>query len=527
MAILQSRRRLSKPRTDAVGGMMGVGLLGGAANVIMQLARPGVGYGVMESRVESGRIDRHPIKRTRTTFTYLAVAAQGTPEQQAAFRRAVNGAHAQVYSTDESPVSYNAFDPDLQMWVGACMYKGVVDVYKLFVGEVDDAVSKQLFEEGITLGTMLQVPREKWPVDQAAFERYWAESVEKVHIDDAIREYLWPIAAGRVRGVKLPRAGAAQARRLQPGDHRGLPTAAVPRRDATGLGRRQAASLRPVDQAHSDREQRPASGPSGVSVQLDAEGSRLAHPDRTPARLGRCAAAQRLVRIHLYTGLMRSDNDTWDITTSVGATALFVAASRALEANKPDPLVVDPYAEMFCRAVGGEWADVLDGKAPENKLVSEFGHHFVNYQAARTKFFDTYFYGAADAGVRQIVIPAAGLDSRAYRLAWPTGTVVYELDQPQVLEFKGDVLRRSGESPTAERREIAVDLRDDWQGALLGSGFDPASPSAWLVEGLLVYLPASAQGELFAGINQLAAPAQPRRRRRRKTVQRGALPGGA
>src|SRR6185503_16918686 len=119
------------------------------------------------------------------------------------------------------------------------------------------------------------------------------------------------------------RVGAAQARRLQPGDHRRLPTAAVPRRDATGLGRRQAASLRPVDQAHSDREQRPASGPSGVSVQLDAEGSRLAHPDRTPARLGRCAAAQRLVRIYLYTGLMRSDNDTWDITTSVGATALF------------------------------------------------------------------------------------------------------------------------------------------------------------------------------------------------------------
>ena len=204
MAILQSRRGLSKPRVEAVGGMMGVGLLGGPANVIMQLARPGVGYGVMESRVESGRIDRHPIKRTRTTFTYLAVAAQGTPEQQAAFRRAVNGAHAQVYSTDESPVPYNAFDPDLQMWVGACMYKGVVDVYKLFVGEIDGGASAQLFEEGIRLGTMLQVPREKWPADQAAFERYWDESVKKVHIDDAIREYLWPIAAGRVRGVKLP-----------------------------------------------------------------------------------------------------------------------------------------------------------------------------------------------------------------------------------------------------------------------------------------------------------------------------------
>ncbi|MDT5005635.1 MAG: hypothetical protein QOJ24_2811 [Mycobacterium sp.] len=202
---------------------------------------------------------------------------------------------------------------------------------------------------------------------------------------------------------------------------------------------------------------------------------------------------------------MRSDNDTWDITSSVGATALFVAASRALEANKPNPLVVDPYAETFCRAVGGEWADVLDGKAPENKLMSEFGGHFVNYQAARTKYFDDYFYAAADAGARQIVIPAAGLDSRAYRLAWPKGTVVFELDQPQVLEFKKDVLTRSGDASTAERREVAVDLRDDWPAALRESGFDPSRPSAWLLEGLLVYLPAAAQAELFAGIHELAA----------------------
>lgn len=200
---------------------------------------------------------------------------------------------------------------------------------------------------------------------------------------------------------------------------------------------------------------------------------------------------------------MRTDNDTWDITSSVGATALFVAASRALEANKPEPLVVDPYAEIFCRAVGGEWADVLDGRAPDNKLMSDFGRHFVNYQAARTKYFDDYFYAAADAGVRQVVIPAAGLDSRAYRLAWPDGTVVFELDQPQVLGFKRDVLTRRGEAPTAERREIAVDLRGDWPQALLQSGFDPSTPSAWVVEGLLVYLPAAAQGELFTGIHDL------------------------
>jgi uncharacterized protein (DUF2236 family) len=211
MTIGEARRPLFRRRTDAVGGMMGVGLLAGAANVIMQLSRPGVGHGVVESRVESGRIDRHPIKRARTTFTYLAVAAQGTPQQQAAYRQAVNGAHAQVYSTEESPVSYNAFDPGLQMWVGACMYKGVTDIYKIFVGEFDDQAAEQLFEEGIALGTMLQVPREMWPADQAAFDRYWEESMAEVNIDDTVRDFLWPIAAGRVRGAKLP---ASVQRRL-------------------------------------------------------------------------------------------------------------------------------------------------------------------------------------------------------------------------------------------------------------------------------------------------------------------------
>ncbi len=285
MTIGEARRPLFRRRTDAVGGMMGVGLLAGAANVIMQLSRPGVGHGVVESRVESGRIDRHPIKRARTTFTYLAVAAQGTSEQQAAYRQAVNGAHAQVYSTEESPVSYNAFDPGLQMWVGACMYKGVTDIYKIFVGEFDDQAAEQLFEEGIALGTMLQVPREMWPADQAAFDRYWEESMAEVHIDDTVRDFLWPIAAGRVRGAKLP---ASVQRRLD--DFNLLITArlspaTVPRRDAVGLGRREAAPLRPVDEAHSVR-QRPAAGlPPGVSLQLDAEGSGLADQDRPPARL--------------------------------------------------------------------------------------------------------------------------------------------------------------------------------------------------------------------------------------------------
>jgi len=185
-------------------GLMGVALLAGPANVIMQLARPGVGYGVMESRVESGRVDLHPIKRARTTFTYLAVATKGSAEQKAAFRRAVNRAHAQVYSTDESPVEYHAFDKGLQLWVGACLYKGAVDVYRLFIGEMDDETAERHYAEGLPLGTTLQVPEDMWPKDRAAFDRYWQESLEKVHIDDAVREYLWPIAAGRIRGVKLP-----------------------------------------------------------------------------------------------------------------------------------------------------------------------------------------------------------------------------------------------------------------------------------------------------------------------------------
>jgi uncharacterized protein (DUF2236 family) len=203
MAIMQTRRSVRR-RADFDDGLMGIGLLAGAANVIMQLSRPGVGYGVVESRVESGRVDLHPIKRARTTFTYLAVATQGTPEQKAAFRRAVNGAHAQVYSTDESPVKYHAFDKDLQMWVAACLYRGAVDVHRLFIGEMDEESAERHYREGSALGTTLQVPEEMWPADRAAFDRYWQESLEQVHIDDTVRAYLYPIAAGRMKGVKLP-----------------------------------------------------------------------------------------------------------------------------------------------------------------------------------------------------------------------------------------------------------------------------------------------------------------------------------
>ena len=202
--IARLRRRRTRREVRFDDGLMGMALLLGPANVIMQLGRPGVGYGVMESRVESGRVDLHPIKRARTTFTYLAVAMAGSDAQKAAFRRAVNHAHAQVYSTPDSPVEYNAFDPDLQLWVAACLYKGGVDFYRMFVGELDEQDADRHYRDGIVLGTTLQVPPEMWPPDRAAFDRYWQDQLDKVHIDDSVRDYLYPIAVGRVRAVSLP-----------------------------------------------------------------------------------------------------------------------------------------------------------------------------------------------------------------------------------------------------------------------------------------------------------------------------------
>ncbi|SOX51779.1 DUF2236 domain-containing protein [Mycobacterium ahvazicum] len=199
----QSRRRNRLVPDDYA--LMGVALLAGPANVIMELSIPGVGHGVAESRVESGRIDRHPIKRARTTFTYIAVANGGTDEQKDAYRRAVNRSHAQVYSRPGDPVQYNAFDPELQLWVAACIYKGGIDIYRTFIGEVSEEDADRLYRDSMSLGTTLQVPPEMWPADRAAFDKYWQESLEKVHIDDTVREFLYPIAVSRVRGVRLPR----------------------------------------------------------------------------------------------------------------------------------------------------------------------------------------------------------------------------------------------------------------------------------------------------------------------------------
>jgi methyltransferase (TIGR00027 family) len=208
----------------------------------------------------------------------------------------------------------------------------------------------------------------------------------------------------------------------------------------------------------------------------------------------------------------RSHDDTWDIATSVGSTAVMVAAARAFETDQPDPLIRDPYARLLVAGAGtGVWEGVLDSGLtaqlsaidPEMAIVFT---HMRSYQAVRTHYFDAYFAAAGAAGIRQVVILASGLDSRAYRLEWPAGTEVFEIDQPLVLEYKASALAEHGVEPTAGRHEVPVDLRHDWPAALKAAGFDPTQPTAWLAEGLLMYLPAEAQDQLFLNIGELSAP---------------------
>ena len=208
---------------------------------------------------------------------------------------------------------------------------------------------------------------------------------------------------------------------------------------------------------------------------------------------------------------LRTDNDTWDIASSVGATAVMVAAARAAETDRPDPLIRDPYAKILVADAGtGAWEFMLDdsfvAKVSEaDAEVAAMFEHMGSYQAVRTHFFDDFFAQATRAGIRQVVVLAAGLDSRAFRLTWPAGTTVFEIDQPKVLEYKSATLARHDVDPTADRREVAVDLRQDWPTALVDAGFDTTRPTAWLAEGLLMYLPADAQDRLFTQITELSA----------------------
>jgi methyltransferase (TIGR00027 family) len=203
----------------------------------------------------------------------------------------------------------------------------------------------------------------------------------------------------------------------------------------------------------------------------------------------------------------RTHDDSWDLASSVGATATMVATSRALASRGPEPLLDDPFAEPLVRAVGfAPFVRILDGEISleDDPMLNRKTR--TEQMAVRTRFFDDFFTGAAASGVRQAVILASGLDTRSYRLLWGDGVVVYEIDQPQVIEFKTRTLADLGAAPTAELRTVAIDLRDDWPSALRAKGFDVDQPTAWSAEGLLPYLPSDAQDRLFDNITALSAP---------------------
>ena len=197
---------------------------------------------------------------------------------------------------------------------------------------------------------------------------------------------------------------------------------------------------------------------------------------------------------------MREDDDQWDITESVGATALGVASGRAIETSRPDGLVDDPYAAAFVDAASGD-LDLPTRREDDPEWADR-----TTYIGVRSRFFDRFFTGATADGVRQVVLLAAGLDTRAQRLGWPAGTTVYEIDQAGVLDFKDRVLTDADATEAVDRVTVRVDLRHDWPGALRDAGFDPAAPTAWLAEGLLPYLPAQAEADLFARVQELSAP---------------------
>lgn len=207
--------------------------------------------------------------------------------------------------------------------------------------------------------------------------------------------------------------------------------------------------------------------------------------------------------------MARTDDGSWDLASSVGATATMVAAQRVL--SDREGLIDDPFAEPLVRAVGLDFfTKALDGEIDIEDL-EEVDPRFnlrrsAEGMAVRTRHFDKLFTDAVDAGVRQAVILAAGLDARAYRLPWPDSTVVYEIDQPEVIDFKSKTMAELGAQPKADRRTVAIDLRNDWPKALCAKGFNAKQPTAWIAEGLLIYLPPEAQDLLFDRINDLSAP---------------------
>jgi methyltransferase (TIGR00027 family) len=192
--------------------------------------------------------------------------------------------------------------------------------------------------------------------------------------------------------------------------------------------------------------------------------------------------------------------------TGVGKTALGVAYVRARETRRRDRLFDDPYAQAFLDAAPG-WFPATRGAAERTlpgmaALGAAFGWHAI----VRTRFFDDYLIAACHPGCRQVVLLAAGLDTRAFRLDWPDGTRLFEVDLPDVMSFKERVLAARSARPRCQRTVIAADLREAWPGILVVGGFDPRATTAWLVEGLLIYLSADEAARLLTDITALSGP---------------------
>ena len=206
----------------------------------------------------------------------------------------------------------------------------------------------------------------------------------------------------------------------------------------------------------------------------------------------------------------RTDNDSWNLATSVGATATMVAAARAIATKADNPLIEDRFAEPLVNAVGVDFftrwvAGELDAADVDHDGSSWKLEHMPDAMAVRTRFFDGFFRDAIQAGIRQAVILASGLDARTYRLAWPSDMTVFEIDQPEVIAFKTTALAGLGAAPKADLRTVAIDLRQDWPKALLEAGLDTSRPTAWIAEGLFGYLPPAAQDRLLDNITALSA----------------------
>ena len=205
--------------------------------------------------------------------------------------------------------------------------------------------------------------------------------------------------------------------------------------------------------------------------------------------------------------MVRMDSDTWDPATGVGATATLVATARALATRAG--LINDPFAEPLVSAVGIEFfTKVASGELALSDLGDNDGMALLtDLFAVRTRFFDTFLTDACRAGIRQVVILASGLDARPYRLWWPAGTTVFEIDQPQVIDFKTQTLRSLNATPSAHRRAVGIDLRRDWPEALRRIGFDHGEPTVWIAEGLFIgFLSPTTQDRLLDNVTALSAP---------------------